>query len=191
MPTYRWGTPLKFGAYADSIRYQGKGWSEGEQGFTWTNGKRASLAIPIDKTESDIMLRATFLPFVVPGKLDRQRMNILANGKKVGAWVATTERGFWDKIRRKSLFQEKTIVIPNNLLEDSALAITFELPDAASPASLAVGEDVRTLGIAMHSIVLTELAADHQHGIADGGDTEKQEDRQEESEISGGRSQKI
>jgi len=58
-------------------------------------------------------------------------------------------------------FQEHSIVIPKDCIGANGIAeLMFILPDAASPASLSAGEDVRTLGIAMHSIVLSKTGTD-------------------------------
>ena len=72
------------------------------------------------------------------------------NGKHAGNWVITREGGKWR-------FQEQTIHIPNSLINDEKITLTFELPDAISPAELGMSKDVRELALAVASIVLTEI----------------------------------
>ena len=153
---YKWGTPIQFGVGGDYSKYQGKGWSLPERNITWTSGKSASLIMPIDETEADIELKARLSPFIVPDKLDMQRVVVFVNGNKVGEWSVKEKEGIWNKVMRKDMFHERTILIPNNLLEDSVMVVTFELPDAASPAKMGLRGDSRILGVAMHSVVLTE-----------------------------------
>lgn len=161
---YEYGTNIEFGRKGNYFRYQGNGWSEPEGGFTWTDGQTASLVIPVGKTDSDIELRTMLLPFVVAGKQDSQTVDIYINDEPIGRWVVTNPKmNLWQRIRsridRARRFQEQTIIIPGNLLNDSKMTITFQLPDATMPSELRVSGDERSLGIAVRWIVLTELSA--------------------------------
>jgi hypothetical protein len=161
---YRYGSVIEFGGKGNYFEYEGEGWGPPEAGFTWTDGRRASLLIPIEKTESDVEMTATLLSFLVPGKLDSQRVNILINDEQVGQWVVRRpETGWWrrlsSRIDRTKRFQGQRVIIPRHLLKGSRMTITFELPDAASPAALRASGDNRILGIAVRRIVLQKLDA--------------------------------
>lgn len=146
--SYRYGTTIVFGKRGNSMSNQGWGWSYPETGFTRTDQKKASLIIPIGKTESNLQLKAVVQPFIVPGRVDRQRVRIFLGGRKAGEWVLTRNR-----------LEEQTVIIPNDYIEGDVAEIILELPDAVSPASLDISRDERALSIRMHSIVLTEIAA--------------------------------
>jgi len=153
---YEYGADIKFGKKGDYRIYEKTGWDLPGRGFTWTNGTSASLVIPIRKTEMDVELRAIFSPFIAPGKLDRQRVNVFVNGNRVAAWEAKRTGIIQNKFKRKDASQTKTVIIPKKMLADDKMVLTFELPDAASPTELGVGNDARTLGICMFSLTLTE-----------------------------------
>ena len=63
-----------------------------------------------------------------------------------------------DELLRQVASQLRIVTqdIPNSLLTEPTTVITFELPDAASPANLGMSNDMRVLALAMHSIVMTE-----------------------------------
>lgn len=142
---YKFGTDILFAGNGDAGRYLLEGWSRPEREWTWTDGNAATLTIPVESTKNSINLKVVSDPFIRPGKIEKQRVNILVNNQKVGEWVFT-EFGT----------QERNIDIPNNLIDNSMLYITFELPDAVSPLELGVSEDPRKLGIAFRSISLSE-----------------------------------
>jgi len=127
---------------------QGWGWSAAEENFTWTNGKMATLAFPVHDIKSDMIMRISFSPFLIPGKLDQQRINVSVEGEQLGEWVLT-----------KPGAQDIEFIIQKNLLKDSMLDISLEFPDAASPNKFGLSDDDRMLGIAVSSITLSKIAA--------------------------------
>jgi len=144
---YQYGTSIEFGKDGNYFKYQGTGWSCPEDGFTWTDGKRATLIIPIERTTSNLELKATFKPLIAPGKLEKQRVRILTgDGWNLGEWVAAGDK-----------LQERALLIHHSRVTGDTTEIVLDLPDAASPSNLGIGEDLRALGIALHSIVLKEV----------------------------------
>ncbi|KJS12091.1 MAG: hypothetical protein VR67_11515 [Peptococcaceae bacterium BRH_c8a] len=141
-PTYQYESQIKFGIGGNAEQYQGDGWSTPEKDFTWTVEENASLDISINQPQSDLVLKASLSPFI-SDKRDRQRVNIYINGNKLGEWVMTDSG-------------EYSFTLPKDFITDSSLKITFELPDAISPLELKISEDSRVLGIAMHSIIISE-----------------------------------
>jgi hypothetical protein len=145
--TYHYGEIITFGTNGNYLPYQGWGWSYPQSGFTWTNRTSATLVIPLAQTQADVELRATFMPFLVPDKLEKQQVKIIANNTYLASWTVT-----------ENAVQEWKMTIPNDVISMSdTLSVTFLLNDAVSPASLKVDEDTRVLGLAMRSVVLTEL----------------------------------
>lgn len=134
---------LTFGLDGNAKEYQKMGWSYPESEFTWTEGKRAELSIPIHIPKSDIELQASLFPFRAEPALSRQRVNIYANGKELGRWNVTSQAKY-------------RIKIPRNIITSPNLNILFELPDAASPVDFNMSSDARILGIAIHRILFLE-----------------------------------
>lgn len=143
-PPIPWGETLHFGREGGAAPYLGGGWSAPEEGFTWTSGEKASLILPLEETEADLIFTLTASPFLAAGQIERQPVVIWVNGEKVGEWVFS-EKG------------ERKVVIPNKLLEYPYTGITLELPGAASPAEMDTGEDTRVLALAVQEIRMTLL----------------------------------
>lgn len=135
---YSYGTTIAFDTTANPQHYLIGGWSNSEGIGTWTEGYKSDLVIPISKVDEDLKLYVDAAPFFYD---TRQHVNVLINDKKVTEWVYETE----DK-------QEKTVIIPKELIRGSLLHITFEIPNAQSPKNLNRSDDGRMLGIFVNSI---------------------------------------
>jgi len=72
------------------------------------------------------------------------RVTININGRKAGVWIVTGPG-------------EYNLTIPQDYLKGPKLKISFELPDAASPANLGISSDSRKLALAMKTIKLSEI----------------------------------
>jgi len=149
LKSYEWGTPIYFGKSGQEASYEVDGWSQPSKHSTWIDGVNATLKIPVSVPESaSIKLKAEFFPFIVPGKVETQTVIILINGKKAGKWI----------IKEKGL-QERTLDIPRRFIGDTGLLkITFNTPDAISPAEIGYNKDKRVLGIAFRSLQLDKSA---------------------------------
>ena len=146
LPVYRFGTDIRFGSNGNADAFMGKGWSRTEQrNACWTTGRRASLHLPAPEPENDLLLEATFIPYLREEKVRKQTVHVLANGNKVGEWTATR--------RKMQTFQA---TIPKELVGPEGIAIEFDLPDAVSPTSIGAGNDVRRLGVAMYKARLNK-----------------------------------
>ncbi|MFZ3171885.1 MAG: sulfatase-like hydrolase/transferase [Carboxydocellales bacterium] len=163
---YQFGSKIQFGDGGNAEQYQGQGWSQHEKGFTWTDGKSASLVIPVSQSQTALTLKAVLKPFV-NNKVDRQRIIININGEKLGEW----------DIRSSGEYQ---IEIPKKIINGSFLGISFELPDATSPSELKISKDLRTLGIAVQSITIYQKA-NYKYGakiqFGEGGNAEHYQDK--------------
>jgi len=143
----KWGVVVNFAAGGNADHYKVTGWGEAEGSFTWTKGWKASLSIPIHSpTTSFITLKARLTAFLSPGKVDKQTVRILINGKAVGVWIFV-----------KPEFQEKTLFIPSKpFVQSNNMEIVFHTPDAVSPAQVGFNNDERVLGLAVQTIELSE-----------------------------------
>jgi hypothetical protein len=136
--TYRWRTTVTFGNGGNAGPYYGTGWSGPEDRYTWMDGRAASLYLPAREPGTDVLLKAMLSAYTSKGKLNSQRVRLLVNRHQVKEWVLTSE------------FQECRAVVPQNYFAGADTEeILFDLPDAAAPISLGVGEDNRTLGAAI------------------------------------------
>lgn len=141
---YAWNTKIVFDRSGEVNKYMEHGWSLPEAGWAWTDGKRASLRIPVARPESDVKLTVNLVAFLVPEKLTRQRVGIWVNDKHISEW----------EIRITGLHDERA-VIPKQVFDDSGqLILRFELPDSAVPADLGASKDIRSVAIAVHSLQL-------------------------------------
>ncbi len=141
---YNWNTRILFDQRGDVKKYMGYGWSLPEDSWAWTDGKQASLRIPVRRPGSDVRLTANLSAYLVPEKLTRQRVRIWVNDKHISDWEI-----------RITGFHDESAVIPEQAFDDSGqLNLKFELPDSAAPVDLEAGKDIRFLAIAVRSLQL-------------------------------------
>ncbi|HXM33926.1 MAG TPA: hypothetical protein VN920_01945, partial [Pyrinomonadaceae bacterium] len=135
-PVYAPGTRLQFGTAAVD-KYLWYGWSGREIFSHWTDRGNATLIFSLKSSaeqKQKVTLRIFGAPFLAPGKLDAQRVIIKLNDQRICDWKLTRPEP-----------QEQSIEIPSGASRDRNV-LMFILPDAASPKSLGVSEDVRLLG---------------------------------------------
>jgi hypothetical protein len=145
---YDWGTSLSFGVRGNFKPFQNGGWTMTRtEGITWTKGNAAGLSIPFPASEKDIRMSVKLKPLLEPGKLDRQRVTVKADGHEVAQWELTENR-----------FQELELVIPAELINGNGeTRLDFILPDARTPASLGQNRDRRVLALAFLNLQFNQL----------------------------------
>ncbi len=80
---YAWGTVLRFGiAHAGDV-YLTSGWSTTSPSYTWSNGNSAEITFGITPPQRDVTIRMVFFVYLAPGKVDRQRIRVSANGESM------------------------------------------------------------------------------------------------------------
>jgi hypothetical protein len=121
-------------AAPESDKYLWYGWSWNEPEIRWSDGREAAIIFALNEASNSV-LQIRIGPFVFPGKVDEQRVDIAINGQPIEHLVLKD-----GEIRTYSLTVSKDILKNKNIL-------TFNLPDAASPKSLKVGGDLRKLGV--------------------------------------------
>jgi len=137
LPPCKYGTAIHFGLGEDSRPYEGSGWSIPEEGFTWTDGPKATLRLLVGRPTRDLTPFFT-VPFAYtkPGRVDRQRVIVGLNGIEVSTVVVAGPG-------------QNTLGIPGRLVNAGENVLAFDLLDARS--SVVSG---RRLGVALHSIRL-------------------------------------
>jgi hypothetical protein len=130
-PPYRMGTRIDM-LSAESDPYLWYGWSKPEPGIRWSNSGRAALVFSLLQPQP-ATLRIELQPFMVPGKIDLQRIEVSLNGQQL-ATLRVTEPGH----------RIYSIGLPV-LQADNVLTLRF--PDSESPAAMGLSEDPRLLAI--------------------------------------------
>ena len=142
-PDYELGTIIKFGIAGNADPYKGSGWSAPSSHHEWNSGNKAELNFNFESMEKDLVIEAEFIPFIHPGKVDKQRIYLYANNKKIAQLTAKEYKSHSLKA-----------AIDREIIKDGVLKIGFEFPDAVSPRLIDAGGDSRELAIALISIVI-------------------------------------
>ena len=103
-PSYYWWMPghvgryppqhstmLRFGEGGNGIAALEGGWAEPEIDYHWMLGGESILRLPALPSDDDGILRLGVTPFVVPGKIARQRLMIDMNGRRVHEFEVSLE----------------------------------------------------------------------------------------------------
>ena len=111
------------------------GFSGPEEGFTWTDGHRAELMIPVAVSEDDLDL------VFHAGGFNRDRG---FNGDQKSIFNIDGDKLETITVGKEG---EYRIRIPAKYTEDGAINIVIDLPDAESPFNAGISEDKRVLGV--------------------------------------------
>jgi glycosyltransferase involved in cell wall biosynthesis len=143
---------IDFSARGNSFLYTGSGWSFPEAGFRWTDGKEASIRVQLGPLSNGRPNSSCLLRLRASAFGGRQRVVVLIDGKRANE---LTVEGAVRDYDIDVHFSNSTGGVDNE--------ITFELPDAHSPASLGLSPEVRELGIAVAS--MTFLPSERSPGM--------------------------
>jgi hypothetical protein len=125
--------------FIERLNYMRLGWSLSEPWGTWSEGNQAELTLELNSgsNELEFLLNA----FIVPN-YPEQRVMVKINGEYIKTEVFIKREG-----------NILTLNIPDDIkAEGGIVKIEFELPDAATPKSLGINEDTRTLAIGLISM---------------------------------------
>jgi hypothetical protein len=118
----------------EADKYLWYGWSIPELQSRWSSGSIATMMFALGEIKP-WNVRIRMAPFIVPGKLEEQRVIVKLNGR-----VLTTYELRTAELNDYSLALPAAYLREKNVLE-------FHIPGSATPASLGVSEDERHLGI--------------------------------------------
>jgi hypothetical protein len=131
---------VQFGTEA-SDNFAWYGWSQGEQSFRWSDGRKAAIAFSADRTR-DANLRMRVGAFIDSDRMREQHVSIFLNDSLLLNTTLNEEPA-----------KEFVFPIDRNLLRDQN-SLVFVLPDAASPKSLGISSDQRRLAIRLEWLEL-------------------------------------
>jgi len=127
---YRFGEAITFSTAGQSQRYTRDGWVAPEARHRWMLGENSRLVLAVEKLTEGVVagrtlhLTLTLRPFVSPGKLERQRLSIIINGKHV----------FEDTIDTARVIEASLPAA--HFLGDTTIDLIFYHPDAARPCDI-------------------------------------------------------
>lgn len=128
-------------------------WSIAQEPGTWTEGRSASVALDLGKTPAaDLELVADAYAFLPPQQ-PWQHVTVLVNNVEVARWRFDADAP--EGARRAR--------VPQALLTSPAVTVTFQLPDAVSPASLGLSADPRLLAMGLRRLELLPFDAEAGH----------------------------
>ena len=107
--------------------------------------REAEIWLNVEKFDSNLNLIAVIHPFLAVGKIDRQRIRISLNNSSIGEWNLS-----------QNAYEQYEISLPKKYIDDKLIRIMFEIPDAASPKELGVGNDFRQLGVCFKSLKIIQ-----------------------------------
>ena len=138
------GEKLDFGSSGKGVHYLQAGWSDPEDWGTWSDSRSATILLPASPAQVDSVV--IDFAAAVSSSHPAQRVEIFVNGSQAYSG-SISER-----------FGTLKIKIPDAAKSDAFKGITmeFRLPDAARPKDIGLGEDMRTLALALRTITLTE-----------------------------------
>jgi len=124
--------------------YLREGWCNRESKFTWTRGNASFMEIPVKEPQANYHIEMQLRPFLVPGKLQSQSLDVYVNDFLVGR---SSVRGADKPV---------TFEVPKDLVVEQSIKLRFDLPDASRPSDLIPDhKNKRVLAIAFEKLVLT------------------------------------
>lgn len=146
LPPLSLGQQVSLHQSGKGLAYLGRGWSNPEPWGTWSEGKMATLLLPIPDGQPPGSIQLTLRPLVSPSH-PAQHVTILVNGD-IAARISL----------RHTHERKLNVAVPQSALkkadERGYLKLKFKLPDAARPKALGLNGDTRQLAIGLSSLTL-------------------------------------
>jgi hypothetical protein len=124
------------------------GWSQQEAWGVWSEGDHAALAVPVQGSESDLVLELSGSGFVNP-KCPQQLINVRVNEMPVGEILFSLDEP--EGLRR--------LRIPAEVAKrgSGGLLIDFRCENPMSPKVAGISEDPRKLALALRTLRITDF----------------------------------
>ncbi|HEV8139038.1 MAG TPA: hypothetical protein VGP81_04660 [Pyrinomonadaceae bacterium] len=115
------------------------GWGRNEPEFRWSEGHKSVVIFSLDEP-TDSYLRMKVMPWLVPGRVEKQRATISLNGNVIETLTLKDPAPLeYSRALPKETFRRDNV-------------LTFTLPDATSGHALGLNDDPRELGIGIFSL---------------------------------------
>src|SRR4051812_17292942 len=145
---YAFGQVVTFGHGGSAARYTRGGWGEPEEESTWTVAPSVRLVLTVPDSEQPLRLHMRLAGFTVPPDIPFQPVQVLVNDEVVAEWRVPAE------------VDDYAAIIPPALNVHEQMFVELRMPRSASPATLEVGHDPRTLGVKCYDFSITETNAE-------------------------------
>ena len=140
---YALGDSVSYYKTKDNARkYMLAGWSRQENGYTWTDGKEASMLFDVQNAEDKNLLLQIRAFAYLGGGLPCQTVDVYANEIKTASWKITNEA--WHEAE-----------IPYTAAGDGLIKIKLTISDPTSPKEIGKSTDERKLGIAVKELIIS------------------------------------
>lgn len=161
-----------FEAGGNSDAFRRDGWSKPEQRWTWTADPSCTLEFPRPAAQGDHVLRIQVRPFIVPERVQYQRVELAINDTMVATGI----------VREVSILECE---VPWELLAPhETITLTFSLPKAARPTEVSGHpNDARLLGLAFEWLKLVKLGSPEVAAPAGSGAAQEEPDALSASEV--------
>jgi hypothetical protein len=130
----------------DADKFLWYGWSGPEPVFRWTCADEATVIFKLEN-QTDLLLKIEASPFLFPGKIERQTLQISINDKPVSDLVLDEAKEYDLALRLSA----------GDLKQQNVLRL--HLPRATSPRSLRIGYGSKRLGLAVRAITFQRAEA--------------------------------
>ena len=143
---YTYGTPVHFGLHSTGDRYKLSGWHDGEDTYTWTGKVPAVVGLRVPPAKGPLSLNLRLAALVKGPRLPVQPVEVRVNGQAVGQWTVGEELQWFNA------------AIPAETANANGGVLKIELvaPKAVSPNVLGINADLRSLGVQLHELNLSE-----------------------------------
>lgn len=143
---YELGEPIRFGADGNSHLYVGEGWADSESASRWLVGARGRLYLGLRDGAKPRKIQAVVYPFLSQPAHPIQRLILTIPGMQNASELCAS-----DNTGPIILSWE----ISPDAIDSRQLTLTFDAPDARSPAALGLSEDIRPLSFAFFEVSVT------------------------------------
>jgi putative flippase GtrA len=145
LPSLAVGERMLTNASGAGLAYLAEGWSHPEPWGIWSDGPKATIALPASSERgTSVLIEAN--PLLGPTH-PKQDVEVLVNGVPAAKATLTADSK-----------QEFEVQIPKSALEepgaDQLIKLEFRFPDAARPKDIGINEDTRMLAIGLLSLTV-------------------------------------
>ena len=134
---------VQFGLGGNGVLHQNLGWSDPEDGFTWSVNSETRLSLPISFDEGVYLLILSGFPFRAPPVIRSQTVEVWIDSVRIGSRI------FFDAF-------EWGILLPRLDRNRESFSIRLRHPDCAQP-SVFGRNDFRFLGVAYRKIKIVKV----------------------------------
>jgi hypothetical protein len=133
--------PITFGRLGAARTLHCSGIDFSEDGFeSWTSLPVAEIDIPLPIARQEVLFQLDLAPFIIPDTVPVQSVFIFLGGFFIGYCLLAAPA-------------VREFPIARNMISGRPMRLSLVIPTAKSPGSLGISDDIRELGLHLHSMV--------------------------------------